>query len=524
MNAMSFIPGAPGADSAASNLSAAGSPAVATQPTGSGGVSFESLLEQDVDQGSGAAASPAPYAGTNGLPAPKRTGTMRSSLNAASAAPTPDRRGSATQTAPVAASSGGSAPVDGISAGRSNKTAQHAPPDAAEETPPVQTGAAHSLTPNFSAVAFQLMSAPPPPAAIGLSRLAAGTADGAEAGTDGAGGRKTSTKTAGSGARSAVTGNSSASAARAAAQQPSSQTAKGDAPAQTSDREEGQGDSTGGGAGTYGGRQFERKLAAAGGSAGAPGLPEGPQKTQANFASGQSKAASAPAAPTASSDKVSLPSGLKSDTNPISPFGTSGAPPGAMPHANAPHGSVAFTVAAGFAPRGTEAAGSAASASAAAQNAVDSVMKIADAQAAAGETASSSVNLGFDFGGEHLAVRVEMKNGQVHTQFSTSSSELRAAVASQWSSMTNSGGQGQGQRSYHFAQPQFTSGGSDGDTGSSGGSFTSHGGFQNSSGADGGWSASLAASRSSAADQPAQPAETETPLAAAGSLHLNALA
>jgi hypothetical protein len=120
-------------------------------------------------------------------------------------------------------------------------------------------------------------------------------------------------------------------------------------------------------------------------------------------------------------------------------------------------------------------------AQATAQNAVDAVMKVADVQAAAGDHAGPSVNLGFDFGDDHLAVRVEMSGGQVHTRFTTSSAELQQAVATQWSAMTSQG-DSQGQRSYQFAQPQFAQGDAAPDSGGSPGSFSFGGGTQGQEG------------------------------------------
>lgn len=153
-----------------------------------------------------------------------------------------------------------------------------------------------------------------------------------------------------------------------------------------------------------------------------------------------------------------------------------------MPHATTPHGTPALaSTLPAVALAGANASGAVLAAQATAQNAVDAVMKVADVQAAAGDNAGPSVNLGFDFGDDHLAVRVEMSGGQVHTRFTTSSAELQQAVATQWSAMTSQG-DSQGQRSYQFAQPQFAQGDATSDSGGSPGSFSFGAGAQGQEG------------------------------------------
>ena len=56
------------------------------------------------------------------------------------------------------------------------------------------------------------------------------------------------------------------------------------------------------------------------------------------------------------------------------------------------------------------------------------------------------------FGSENLTVRVEMREGEVRTQFSSDSPELRAAVATQWSGLS----EGAPDRNYHFSAPVYT--------------------------------------------------------------------
>jgi len=99
-----------------------------------------------------------------------------------------------------------------------------------------------------------------------------------------------------------------------------------------------------------------------------------------------------------------------------------------------------------------------------ARDAVETVVKIADAQSARTDATASSVNLGFKFGDDHLGVRVELRSGQVHTQFTTSSPELRDALSAQFTTLvsgstsTSSGGTGGGSdRPYTFAAAEFSS-------------------------------------------------------------------
>ncbi len=85
--------------------------------------------------------------------------------------------------------------------------------------------------------------------------------------------------------------------------------------------------------------------------------------------------------------------------------------------------------------------------------AVEYVLQIGELQAAQSQGAQSAVNLHFSVGGETLLVRVAMQEGQVHTQFTTDSGDLRAALAREWQSL---GATGTG--TVRFAEPVFTSG------------------------------------------------------------------
>ncbi|MBI5424854.1 MAG: hypothetical protein HZA32_12300 [Opitutae bacterium] len=67
-----------------------------------------------------------------------------------------------------------------------------------------------------------------------------------------------------------------------------------------------------------------------------------------------------------------------------------------------------------------------------AKRAVETVTNVVDAQAASKLQPVPSVQLKFKFGTEDLAVRVELRNGTVRTEFRTDSPELRAAISNEW--------------------------------------------------------------------------------------------
>ena len=101
-----------------------------------------------------------------------------------------------------------------------------------------------------------------------------------------------------------------------------------------------------------------------------------------------------------------------------------------------------------------------------ARDAVETVVKLAEAQATQTEAGSHSVSLGFKFGQERLAVRVEMSDGEVRTQFTTGSADLRAAISSEWQTFTASSSE----RTAHFADPVFNAPGGDAADSGTGGS------------------------------------------------------
>lgn len=138
---------------------------------------------------------------------------------------------------------------------------------------------------------------------------------------------------------------------------------------------------------------------------------------------------------------------------------------GGVAGANRPLTAVSGSTATSF---GAVSAGSSDRAAAAvtARDAIATVVKLAEAQQSRSDANAGSINLGFKFGDEHLGVRVELRSGQIHTQFITSSPELREALANQFVSLTggtgssNSGASGNSDRPYPFAQPEFTGAGS----------------------------------------------------------------
>jgi hypothetical protein len=94
-------------------------------------------------------------------------------------------------------------------------------------------------------------------------------------------------------------------------------------------------------------------------------------------------------------------------------------------------------------------------ATASARLAVDAVVKLVDAQSGRSQAPVSAVSLNFKFGSDDLAIRVEWRNGEVHTQFRTDSADLRSALASQWQAMAPSAAG----RTVQFANPVFSTGG-----------------------------------------------------------------
>lgn len=75
-------------------------------------------------------------------------------------------------------------------------------------------------------------------------------------------------------------------------------------------------------------------------------------------------------------------------------------------------------------------------ATALAHRAVEAVESVVDAQIAARLQPAPGVSLRFRVGQEDLAVRIELRGGEVHTEFRTDSAELRHAVTTEWRAMS----------------------------------------------------------------------------------------
>ena len=74
-----------------------------------------------------------------------------------------------------------------------------------------------------------------------------------------------------------------------------------------------------------------------------------------------------------------------------------------------------------------------------AHRAVETIQNVVEAQRN-GSANASSVNLHFKFGGDDLAVRVQMRGGEVLTHFLTDSPDLRSAISAEWQKMAGQGG------------------------------------------------------------------------------------
>jgi len=164
-------------------------------------------------------------------------------------------------------------------------------------------------------------------------------------------------------------------------------------------------------------------------------------------------------------DKNSLAADDKMVANDEKPVGTTIAPVSPLmqshadPHPSQTHsGTWAVEAAGGISgsAAGTDLGAASSSgkpdAAATAHQAVAAALEIADAQATRGDQAAHSVNLNLKFGEDTLGIRVEMRGGEVRTQFVTDSAELRSALSAEWGATTNSSPS----RDYHLAAPEFS--------------------------------------------------------------------
>lgn len=88
-----------------------------------------------------------------------------------------------------------------------------------------------------------------------------------------------------------------------------------------------------------------------------------------------------------------------------------------------------------------------------ASQAVEAVVKLVDLQASRPAGQPATVHLRLRVAGEDLAIRVELREGAVHTSFSTDSAELRRALSDEWQ-VAASESQG---RTLRLLEPQFVS-------------------------------------------------------------------
>jgi hypothetical protein len=87
-----------------------------------------------------------------------------------------------------------------------------------------------------------------------------------------------------------------------------------------------------------------------------------------------------------------------------------------------------------------------------AQNAVDAAITAAESLSTGNQQA---VNMQFSVGNADLSLRVELKNGEIHTTFRTDSADLRLDLQHEWQSANPGSGSG----SVKLAEPIFTSSG-----------------------------------------------------------------
>lgn len=183
--------------------------------------------------------------------------------------------------------------------------------------------------------------------------------------------------------------------------------------------------------------------------------------------SGTEKIAANPAAPGSGEsggnpprDKNSLTSNNKEDADQVAPVGMPGAksettmsaPAFAHPHFVQLDSSFGVAAPSTTGDRLAASTPNAAAVSTA-REAVNTVIKMADAQAAQAANGVHSVSIGIKFGDTTLGVRVEMRGSEVHTQFNTDSPELQAALAGEWGNLTKDNTD----RSYQFSDPVFAS-------------------------------------------------------------------
>jgi len=98
-----------------------------------------------------------------------------------------------------------------------------------------------------------------------------------------------------------------------------------------------------------------------------------------------------------------------------------------------------------------------------AERAVATVTNLVDTQFTASMQKAGSVQLRLKFGGEDLSVRVELRDGAVHTDFRTDSPELRAALNREWQAVASQSSEAL----RRFVEPVFSPSSSNGGDSSS---------------------------------------------------------
>jgi hypothetical protein len=89
-----------------------------------------------------------------------------------------------------------------------------------------------------------------------------------------------------------------------------------------------------------------------------------------------------------------------------------------------------------------------------AHRAVAAVVSAVEAQAVSRLQPAPSVHLRLNLGGEDLSIKVAMRAGEVHTEFQTSSPELRSAIAREWQAV----GADTPESALHFLEPVYAAG------------------------------------------------------------------
>jgi len=90
-----------------------------------------------------------------------------------------------------------------------------------------------------------------------------------------------------------------------------------------------------------------------------------------------------------------------------------------------------------------------------AHRAVETVVAVVDAQAASRLQPTPGVSLRFRVGEEDLAVRIELRGGEVHTEFRTDSPDLRVALQHEWRALAS-----RPDAAVRLSEPVFTNAGS----------------------------------------------------------------